>query len=117
MKKKTIFLGTLLTLGFACFSFASCNSCTEEGASRLFDARWDLDNDGDYGDRSGEYNPSFKGGGMQPIYRPGKTCNHGGCRCDGYKGYRSPGGPYKGKCLNSDGWGHLCGHSPSDHGL
>ena len=45
-------------------TFSSCSSC-EENASRLYDINVDLDNDGDAGDRSGNYNPSFKG-----------KCNH-----------------------------------------
>lgn len=43
------------------FGVSSCNSCTEEVASRLWDIDADLDGDGDSGDRSGKYNPSFKG--------------------------------------------------------
>lgn len=62
-------------------------------------------------------NVSFRGGGNKPVYVKGASCKEGGCQCDGYMGTITPSGNYKGKCINSDGWGHTCGHSPSDHGL
>lgn len=75
MKKRIILLGVSLMFGFACLGLSSCNSCTEEAASRMYDVDWDLDNDGDYGDRSGTYNPSFKG--RQHYYA---ECSH--CDCE-----------------------------------
>lgn len=44
-------------------------------------------------------------------------CKHRGCNCRAYIGYQLPNGRYSGKCQNSDGWGHTCGHSPKEHGL
>lgn len=61
MKKFFVSICCFLAVGAATISLSSCNSCTEEAASRLYDANWDLDGDGDYGDRSGTYNPSFQG--------------------------------------------------------
>lgn len=61
-QQKYIAIGLLLCLISVCLT--SCDGCSsnlEEFGSRseLFNA--DLDGDGDYGDRSGEYNnPSFK---------------------------------------------------------
>lgn len=37
--------------------------------------------------------------------------------CTGYWGYKHYNGTYEGKCSNSDGWGHTCGHGPEKHGL
>lgn len=40
------------------------------------------------------------------------------CDCSGYWGYiHYPSRKYEGRCQNSDGHGHTCGHSPADHGL
>ena len=104
-------------LSFACFTLLSCTSSVEDAAATLYDANWDLDGDGDSGDRSGEYNNrsaiSFGSGGDKPVYMKGYTYRN----CDGYKGFRTPSGIYKGECQNTDGWGHRCGASPEKHGL
>lgn len=39
------------------------------------------------------------------------------CGCSGYWGYKHGNGTYEGKCSNSDGHGHTCGHGPEKHGL
>lgn len=86
-------------LGFACLSLSSCNSCTEEAASRYFDVYWDLDGDGDYGDRGGEYNPSFKG----------KVCSGSvGCDCSGFK-------PITGGDVWEEDYCKKCSHSKGSH--
>lgn len=57
----------LYALCIAVISISLLTACsgTESFMSRAYDAEWDLDGDGDYGDRSGENNVSFKG-----------RCNH-----------------------------------------
>ena len=54
---------------------------------------------------------------MKRVKVSSAKCKHRGCKCDGYVGYETPSGAYKGPCQNSDGWGHTCGHSPREHGL
>ena len=39
------------------------------------------------------------------------------CKCSGYHGIKHDAGTYEGKCSNSDGYGHTCGHGPEKHGL
>lgn len=39
------------------------------------------------------------------------------CDCSGYWGYKHGNGTYEGRCSNSDGHGHTCGHGPEKHGL
>ena len=39
------------------------------------------------------------------------------CSCSGYLGYKHKNGTYEGSCLNTDNYGHRCGHSPERHGL
>lgn len=56
------------------FLFQSCSSC-ERNLNRLYDVNVDLDNDGDRGDLSGDYNPSFKG--------RGNSCNKPSHHCKG----------------------------------
>lgn len=65
-------------------------STTEEAASWLYDANVDLDNDGDSGDRSGEYNPSFRGSSNR------KSCNIRSHKCSG------------GIDLDKDGYCDIC---------
>ena len=57
MKKyfKLFFISAFIVVGLF-----SCSGC-EEGLSKAGIMDVDLDGDGDYGDRGGEYNPSFKG--------------------------------------------------------
>lgn len=88
MKKLLLSICTILALGFV-----SCGG-GESGGSEI----------------------TFKGGD-KAVYVKGATCGESGCHCDGYMGTQTPSGRYKGKCINTDGWGHTCGHSPSDHGL
>ena len=45
-----------------------------------------------------------------------KICKNGK-GCSGYWGYYHSNGTYEGRCTNSDGWGHPCGHGPEAHGL
>lgn len=61
MKK---FLYALCVTAIAISLLTACSG-TESFMSRAYDAEWDLDGDGDSGDRSGENNVSFKG-----------KCNH-----------------------------------------
>ncbi len=44
-------------------------------------------------------------------------CQKSNCNCSGYWGYKHGNGTYEGKCQNSDGHGHTCGHGPEKHGL
>lgn len=39
------------------------------------------------------------------------------CKCSGYHGIKHDAGTYEGRCSNSDGYGHSCGHGPEKHGL
>lgn len=70
-----VFLGSCLILG------ASSCSCTEDAISELYDVRVDLDGDGDRGDRSGQYNPSFTGS-------PSRTGHCRDCGLDHYGNYK-----------------------------
>ena len=97
-KMRKIFFSVccFVAVGIRSLSLVSCNSCTEEAASRLYDANWDLDGDGDYGDRSGSYNPSFQG--RDPYYA---ECSH--CSCKFFVAERSG----STTCV--------CGHSKFSH--
>ncbi|MBQ9664892.1 MAG: hypothetical protein IJV33_00270 [Bacteroidaceae bacterium] len=44
-------------------------------------------------------------------------CTNGNCQCRGYWGKKHDSGTYEGRCSNSDGFGHPCGHGPEKHGL
>lgn len=69
MKKLLLSICCILAMGAISISLNSCNGCTEEAVSRMYDVDVDLDDDGDYGDRSGETNnrnTSFKG---TPAYK------------------------------------------------
>ena len=61
MKKLLLSICSILAIGTISISLTSCNGCTEEAVSRMYDVDVDLDGDGDYGDRSGQTNVSFKG--------------------------------------------------------
>ncbi len=64
------------------------------------------------------YNPSFKGGSKAVSVKVnGCSGGAGGCQCTKYIGTLTSTGLYKGRCQNSDGWGHTCNHSPENHGL
>lgn len=62
--------------------------------------------------------PSFKGqtSWFKKTSNKCRTCK-GGNGCSGYWGIYHTNGTYEGRCSNSDGWGHTCGHSPEHHGL
>lgn len=95
-----LLLGMCLLIGFT-----SC-SCTEEAASRLYNLNWDLDGDGDRGDRSGTYNPSFQGS-------PSRTGHCRNCGLDHY-------GNYKCEHFTPQRAGSttcVCGCSLSDHAV
>lgn len=53
----------------------------------------------------------------KPVIVKGASCKHSGCYCSEYHGKQTSTGQYKGKCTNTNGWGHTCGHSPEEHGL
>lgn len=69
-------LAFVLVLGALVFGLTGCSGL-ESAASWAYDIHEDLDGDGDSGDRSGEYNPSFKGGAEYG------RCNSG-CGCQVY---------------------------------
>ena len=54
MKKLLLSICSILAIGTISISLTSCNGCTEEAVSRMYDVDVDLDDDGDYGDRSGQ---------------------------------------------------------------
>lgn len=101
MKKLLLSICTILALGFV-----SCGGGESGGSETYYNE----------GYNSGGSEITFKGGD-KAVYVKGATCGESGCHCDGYMGTQTPSGRYKGKCINTDGWGHTCGHSPSDHGL
>lgn len=59
MKKLLLSICCILAMGAISISLSSCNGCTEEAVSRMYDVDVDLDDDGDCGDRSGQTNVSF----------------------------------------------------------
>jgi hypothetical protein len=61
MKKLIYLISIVIVACLFATSFSSCSGC-ESNASRYYDVNVDLDGDGDYGDRSGRKDPSFKGG-------------------------------------------------------
>lgn len=44
-------------------------------------------------------------------------CTHSACHCSGFWGYKHLNGTFEGRCSNSDGNGHTCGHTANYHGL
>ena len=56
MKKLLLSICSILAIGTISISLTSCNGCTEEAVSKMYDVDVDLDDDGDYGDRSGQTN-------------------------------------------------------------
>ena len=56
MKKLLLSICSILAIGTISISLTSCNGCTEEAVSKMYDVNVDLDDDGDYGDRSGQTN-------------------------------------------------------------
>ncbi|MGM9828986.1 MAG: hypothetical protein ACI30C_02995 [Muribaculaceae bacterium] len=60
MKNLLLSICSILAIGTISISLTSCNGCTEEAVSRMYDVDVDLDDDGDYGDRSGQTNVNFR---------------------------------------------------------
>ncbi len=89
MKKIVYSVMLALTLSLP-LCLTSCNGCTEEAASRLYDVNLDLDDDGDYGDRSGETNVSFKNTNKGPCRDCGLD-HYGNYNCPGFKPKSSSG--------------------------
>lgn len=86
--KKIVYLLGFLILTTSVITLTSC-SWAERALSKAYYIDVDLDDDGDYGDRGGEYNPSFRGGSY-------KSCNIRKHKCS------------RGVDRNSDGWCDNC---------
>ena len=103
MKKLIYLISIVIVACLFATSFSSCSGC-ESNASRYYDVNVDLDGDGDYGDRSGRKDPSFKGSSRGSCNLPSHKCSGGidrngdnycdRCWSNGYKCHMASHGNY-----------------------
>lgn len=63
-----------------------------------------------------EFSYSLNGDRYRTFVKTKNKCSK--CSgCSGYWGYKHGNGTYEGRCSNTDGHGHTCGHGPEKHGL
>ena len=83
------------------------DSCTECIAETEAEPNTDSITDSDYESEMQSSTVKF--------VKTGYRCKK--CSCSGYWGYKHLNGTYEGNCMNTDKYGHRCGHSPQHHGL
>lgn len=67
-------------------------------------------------EKESEFSYSHSGDRYRTFVKTKNKCSK--CDgCSGYWGYKHGNGTYEGRCSNTDGHGHTCGHGPGKHGL